>query len=79
MCRPGNASQFERRWQRGGLSFLGAYRDLLLDADANRTAADFVRAKIHSTVKDPKVADLLAPKNTIGCKRLCIDIGYYET
>ena len=30
-------------------------------------------------MKDPKVAELLAPKNTIGCKRLCIDIGYYET
>ena len=71
--------EFERRWQRGGLSFLGAYRDLLIDADANRTAAEFVRGKIHSAVKDPKVAELLAPKNTIGCKRLCIDIGYYET
>ena len=71
--------EFERRWQRGGLSFLGAYRDLLLDAEANQTAADFVRAKIRAAVKDPKVAELLAPKNTIGCKRLCIDIGYYET
>ena len=40
--------EFERRWQRGGLSFLGAYRDLLIDADANKTAADFVRAKIHA-------------------------------
>jgi cyclohexanone monooxygenase len=30
-------------------------------------------------VKDPVVAELLSPKNTIGCKRLCIDIGYYET
>ena len=28
---------------------------------------------------DPRLAELLAPKNTIGCKRLCIDIGYYET
>ena len=71
--------EFERRWQRGGLSFLGAYRDLLTDAEANKTAAAFVRAKIHATVKDPNVAELLAPKNTIGCKRLCIDIGYYET
>ncbi len=29
--------------------------------------------------EDPKLAEMLAPKNTIGCKRLCIDIGYYET
>jgi cation diffusion facilitator CzcD-associated flavoprotein CzcO len=38
-----------------------------------------VRAKIREKVRDAKVAELLAPKNTIGCKRLCIDIGYYET
>ena len=30
-------------------------------------------------VHDPAVAELLSPKNTIGCKRLCIDTGYYET
>ena len=71
--------EFERRWQRGGLSFLGAYRDLLLDADANQTAANFVRGKIRAAVNDPGIAELLSPKNTIGCKRLCIDIGYYET
>ena len=38
-----------------------------------------MRAKIREKVRDPKLAELLAPKNTIGCKRLCIDIGYYET
>jgi cyclohexanone monooxygenase len=53
--------------------------DLLVNADANATAAEFVRAKIRQTVRDPKTAELLSPKNTIGCKRLCIDIGYYET
>jgi cation diffusion facilitator CzcD-associated flavoprotein CzcO len=30
-------------------------------------------------VKDPKVAEILTPKNIIGCKRLCVDIGYFET
>jgi cyclohexanone monooxygenase len=71
--------EYETRWQRGGLSFLGAYKDLMVDQEANDTAADFVRAKIREKVRDAKVAALLAPKNTIGCKRLCIDIGYYET
>jgi cation diffusion facilitator CzcD-associated flavoprotein CzcO len=71
--------EFETRWQRGGLSFLGAYKDLMVDQAANDTAAEFVRAKIREKVRDAKVAELLAPKNTIGCKRLCIDIGYYET
>jgi cation diffusion facilitator CzcD-associated flavoprotein CzcO len=71
--------EYETRWQRGGLSFLGAFMDIMVNEDANRTAADFVRAKIRSTVRDPAVAELLSPRNTIGCKRLCIDIGYYET
>jgi cyclohexanone monooxygenase len=73
------AREYETRWQRGGLSFLGAYKDLMVDQAANDTAAEFVRAKIREKVRDAKVAELLAPKNTIGCKRLCIDIGYYET
>jgi cation diffusion facilitator CzcD-associated flavoprotein CzcO len=71
--------EYEARWQRGGLSFLGAYMDLMLNEDANRTAAGFVRAKIRERVRDPAVAEMLCPTNTIGCKRLCIDIGYYET
>jgi cyclohexanone monooxygenase len=30
-------------------------------------------------VKDPEVAELLSPKTIIGCKRLCVDSGYFET
>lgn len=71
--------EYERRWSHGGLWFLGAFRDLMVDEEANDTAADFVRAKIRERVNDPAVAGLLSPKNTIGCKRLCVDIGYYET
>ena len=71
--------EYEQRWQRGGLAFLGAYKDLMVDQAANDTAAEFVRVKIRQKVRDPVVAELLAPKNTIGCKRLCIDIGYFET
>jgi cyclohexanone monooxygenase len=71
--------EYEKRWDRGGLSFLGAYMDLLIDAKANDTAAEFVRAKIRGIVKDPAVAAALSPSNVIGCKRLCIDTGYYDT
>jgi cyclohexanone monooxygenase len=70
---------YRERWERGGLPFLGAYLDLTIDPDANATAADFVRDRIRETVQDPEVAELLAPKNIIGCKRLCVDTGYYET
>jgi cyclohexanone monooxygenase len=70
---------FEDRWARGGLAFLAAFNDLLLNDEANELAAEFVRRKIRSTVDDPAVADLLTPKTRIGCKRLCVDTGYYET
>jgi cyclohexanone monooxygenase len=72
-------AEYEKRWQRGGLSFLGAFQDLMMSQEANDTAADFVRGKIREKVADSKIAALLVPTNTIGCKRLCIDIGYYET
>jgi cyclohexanone monooxygenase len=70
---------FEARWQYGGLFFLGALGDLLLDKEANDMAAEFVRGKIRSIVRDPAVAELLSPKQVIGCKRLCVDSGYYAT
>jgi cation diffusion facilitator CzcD-associated flavoprotein CzcO len=71
--------EYEARWQRGGLGFLGAFSDLLFSEDANRGAADFVRGKIAGLVDDPAVAALLAPDQVIGCKRLCVDSGYYAT
>jgi cyclohexanone monooxygenase len=70
---------FEARWEYGGLFFLGALGDLLLDQEANDTAAEFVRGKIRGIVRDPAVAELLSPKQVIGCKRLCVDSGYYAT
>ncbi|MGA8049741.1 MAG: NAD(P)/FAD-dependent oxidoreductase [Burkholderiales bacterium] len=70
---------FEARWQHGGLFLLGAFGDLILDAQANETAAEFVRDKIRAVVRDPALAERLCPTQRIGCKRLCIDSGYYET
>ncbi|MDG2307096.1 MAG: NAD(P)/FAD-dependent oxidoreductase [Candidatus Binatia bacterium] len=70
---------YEARWEHGGLSFLGSFNDLLFSRSANDTGADFVRRKIRATVEDAKVAELLAPKSVLGCKRMCVDTGYYET
>ena len=70
---------FTERWQRGGLVFLGAFGDLMLSREANDFAAGFVRARIAETVRDPETARRLMPTQIIGCKRLCIDTGYYET
>jgi cyclohexanone monooxygenase len=70
---------YEEAWQRGGLPFLGAFGDLLFEKSANDTIADFARNKIRSIVKDPATAELLCPDNVFGCKRLCVDTGYYAT
>ena len=72
-------AQYESAWARGGLPFLGAYGDLLFEKAANDTIADFTRRKIRGIVKDPATADLLCPENVLGCKRLCVDTGYFET
>jgi cyclohexanone monooxygenase len=70
---------FQEKWDRGGLCYTGSFVDLLLNKPANDTAAEFVRARIRRLVKDPAVAELLCPQTVLGCKRLCIDTGYYET
>ncbi len=70
---------FETVWSRGGLGFLGAFSDLVLDRAANDKAAEFLRGKIRSIVKDPKTAERLAPPQVVGCKRLCVDTNYFAT
>ena len=73
-------SKYEARWSRGGLTFMSVYNNLAIDQAANDTAADFVRAKIAETVKDPQTAKLLQPNNhPIGSKRICIDSDYFAT
>src|SRR6185312_1592101 len=72
---------YEAKWAEGGsISYLYSYTDLLVNKAANDTASEFVRNKIRGIVRDPKVAELLAPKDhPIGTKRLCLDTEYYET
>ncbi len=71
--------QYEESWARGGLPFLGSFGDLLFEEEANDTIAEFARQKIRAVVHDPATAALLCPENLLGCKRLCVDTGYYET
>jgi cyclohexanone monooxygenase len=72
---------YEAKWAEGGsISFLYAFKDLLVNKAANDTASEFVREKIRAIVKNPRTAELLAPKDhPIGTKRLCLDTNYYET
>ncbi len=73
--------QLEADWEKGGFEWMfGSFRDLLVDRQANDLAADFVREKIRSIVKDPEVARRLTPHGyPIGTKRLPLDAGYFET
>ena len=72
---------YEGGWEQGGFMFLaGTYNDLLIDERANRTAADFVRAKIDEIVHDPDVAEKLKPHDyPLGTKRIPLDTNYYDT
>jgi cyclohexanone monooxygenase len=73
-------AKYEQRWANGGLTFMLAYNNLILDKAANDTAADFVRGKIAEIVRDPETARRLQPDNhPIGTKRICVDTGYYAT
>ena len=72
-------SNYQQRWEAGGLPFLASFSDLATSLEANKTAAEFVRNKIRGIVKDPIVAELLCPQTVMGCKRLCVDSDYYQT
>ena len=72
-------AEFERRWAAGGLGLVGAYADVFTSPEANDAVCEFIREKIHETVKDSALAELLSPRTYIGCKRPCADTGYFET
>jgi len=67
-------------WQAGGLEgILSTYKDLLVSAEANDTAAQFVYEKIRAVVRDPEVAEALIPDSyPFGTKRPCLGHDYYE-
>jgi len=70
----------EDSWARGGLSFLGTFSDLLVNAEANEQVAEFVRGKISEVVADPLTAEKLKPRGyPIFARRPCLDTQYYET
>ena len=71
---------YAKRWAIGGTGFLGSFNDLLTSADANYTAAEYVRQQIKKVVNDKETAEILCPRSyPIGTKRICIDTGYFET
>jgi cation diffusion facilitator CzcD-associated flavoprotein CzcO len=74
-------AKYQAGWEQGNLvAILASYTDTLTDAAANDTAAEFIRSKIRSVVRDPELAEALSPRSfPVGTKRPCLDSGYYET
>lgn len=71
---------YEDAWSRLGFGFGLAYYDLLLNQQANDTAADFIRAKIAEQVTDPATREKLMPRGfPFGTKRPSVDSGYFTT
>ncbi|WP_036498910.1 flavin-containing monooxygenase [Nocardia aobensis] len=73
--------RYEQAYERSGFLGVGAeFVDLLTDAEANRTASEFIHDKIREIVKDPATAELLVPKyHPLGAKRSVFGTDYYET
>ena len=56
---------YERGWATGGIGGITlAFNDIIANAEANATAADFVRDKIRAIVRDPATAEALCPTTT---------------
>jgi cation diffusion facilitator CzcD-associated flavoprotein CzcO len=73
---------YEQQWKKGGFEFwVGNYKDIAIDQEANDHAYAFWRRKVHERVKDPRTAELLAPKTQIhplGTRRPCLESTFYE-
>jgi cation diffusion facilitator CzcD-associated flavoprotein CzcO len=59
--------------------WMGNFKDVLTDREANALFSEFVAGKIRQRVKDPRVAELLIPKDHgFGTRRVPQESGYYE-
>ncbi|GJD01079.1 HK97 family phage prohead protease [Colletotrichum higginsianum] len=82
---PADREAFYRAlWDYGGFRYwLGNYRDMLFDADANREAYSFWSRNVRARIGDPRKREILAPTvdkmpHFFGVKRPCLEQNYYE-
>ncbi|MGD9662393.1 MAG: flavin-containing monooxygenase [Porticoccaceae bacterium] len=73
-------AKLEELYKGPGFSlWLGVFQDALSDPEANKYVSDFVAQKIRERVKDPRIAELLIPKDHgFGMKRVPLETNYYE-
>ncbi|XPP26410.1 MAG: flavin-containing monooxygenase [Leucobacter sp.] len=74
-------AEYRRVYDYGSpMRFASAFTDLITDEEANRTAREFVSARIAERVRDPETAARVTPEGyALATRRLCIDTGYYES
>ncbi|WP_227982259.1 flavin-containing monooxygenase [Nocardia spumae] len=71
---------YEQRWQLGGVLFSKTFADQMVTMEANDPARLFWEEKVRALIDDPRVAELLIPRDhPIGAKRICTDTDYYQT
>ncbi len=59
--------------------WMGNFRDVLMDREANKLMSDYLARKIRERVKDPATAEKLVPKNHgFGMRRVPLESGYFE-
>ena len=59
--------------------WMGNFRDILVDREANALISDFVARKIRQRVKEPGVAEKLIPRDHgFGVQRLPLETRYFE-
>jgi cation diffusion facilitator CzcD-associated flavoprotein CzcO len=73
---------YESIWQEGGLGFwVGNFQDIYFNEASNLTAYEFWRGKTRARIKDPVLAEKLAPTvppHPFGVKRPSLEQNYYE-
>ncbi|WP_341920529.1 flavin-containing monooxygenase [Hydrocarboniphaga effusa] len=71
----------EALWADGTLRlWVAGFAEVFFDPAANHEVSEFVREKIRERVKDPKVAEILTPKDHgFGTRRVPLENGYFTT
>ncbi len=72
-------AEFEKRWHSGGLCFYSSFGDLLLNTDANRELANYLRDKVREQVAGHPMEEKFIPRDYMPLtRRLIVEDGYYD-
>jgi acetone monooxygenase len=70
----------EEIWEDGSLKFwIASFVELFLDPEVSEQVSDFVREKMRARLKDPRLCDILIPKDYgFGTHRVPLETGFLE-